>query len=191
MHMHLQAKGSGFRCQNRSCSQTPRLTAPRFAFTPLFRFASNGTGIDCAMLRRTPFTVGATRGNDAAIQVLRLLGQFLSAAKHKVEDFYTKNKVALAYAETEYGRSVVPGRDRGTGFWSNGCCHDCSAESSSGPNSGLDRKILQRSESPKHCQALCPSPEEVWEPSPGLKWISQSRTQWVLALFELQMVVGL
>ena len=38
-----------------------------------------------------------------------------------------------------------------------------------------------------NCQTLCPSPAEAWEPSPGLKWISQSRMLWVQALSELQM----
>ena len=41
-----------------------------------------------------------------------------------------------------------------------------------------------------NCQTLCPSPAEAWEPSPGLKWISQSRMLWVQALSELQMAVG-
>ena len=102
----MQANGSGFRCQNRSCSQRPRLTAPQVAFTPLFGFASNGTDIDYAMLLRTSFTVGAKLSNDSAIQMLRMPGQSLSSAEHKVDDFYTKIKVAMAYAETKYSRSV-------------------------------------------------------------------------------------
>ena len=102
----MQANGSVFRCQNRSCSQRPRLTAPQVAFTPLFGFASNGTDIDYAMLLRTSFTIGAKLSNDSAIQMLRMPGQSLSSSEHKVDDFYTKIKVALAYAETKYGRSL-------------------------------------------------------------------------------------
>ena len=97
----MQANGSGFRCQNRSCSQRPRLTAPQVAFTPLFGFASNGTDIDYAMLLRTSFTVGAKLSNDSAIQMLRMPGQSLSSAEHKVDDFYTKIKVAMAYARNK------------------------------------------------------------------------------------------
>ena len=78
----------------------PRLTAPQVAFTPHFGFASNGTDIDYAMLLRTSFTVGAKLSNDSAIQMLRIPGQSVSSAEHKVDDFYTKIKVALAYAET-------------------------------------------------------------------------------------------
>ena len=55
-----------------------------------------------AKLRRP----GAKLSNDSVIQMLRMPGQSLSSSEHKVDDFYTKIKVALAYAETKYGRSL-------------------------------------------------------------------------------------
>ena len=59
-----------------------------------------------AQTSTTPCTVGAKLSNDSAIQMLRMPGPSLSSAEHKVDDFYTKIKVALAYAETRYSRSV-------------------------------------------------------------------------------------
>ena len=150
----MQKNGSVFRCQNRSCSQRPHLTAARVAFTPLFGFASNGTDIDYAMLLRTCLTVGAKLSNDSAIQMLRMPGQSLSSVEHKVDDFYTKIKIALAYAETKYNRSVqfkdeIVEPDSGRMG-----CQDSIAENSSGPDTGLERKIHQavdRQSIAEHC----------------------------------------
>ena len=105
-HQPMSASGDGsmFRCSRRQCDKKPKLTNPAVAFTPLAGFVSAGWEVDCVMCLRSAYALGAKITNDSAIHMLRRKEDTLSQAEHKVDYFYKRLKIPLAYTEVKYAK---------------------------------------------------------------------------------------
>ena len=93
-----------FRCSRRQCDKKPKLTNPAVAFSPLAGFVSAGWEVDYVMCLRSAYALGAKITNDSAIHMLRRKEDTLSQAEHKVDYFYKRLKIPLAYTEVKYAK---------------------------------------------------------------------------------------
>ena len=103
--MSASGDGSMFRCSRRQCDKKPKLTNPAVAFSPLAGFVSAGWEVDYVICLRSAYALGAKITNDSAIHMLRRKEDTLSQAEHKVDYFYKRLKIPLAYTEVKYAKN--------------------------------------------------------------------------------------
>eukprot|EP00435_Cladocopium_sp_Y103_P003318 s2944_g1.t1 len=86
-----------WRCSKRGCSLRAKHTQPLLSYTPLFHQAAGGADPDYRAALRAAYCLGCKLSNDSAAHFVRAGDQTWTAARHKVNDFYHRYKLTLAW----------------------------------------------------------------------------------------------
>ena len=179
-----------FRCSRRHCDKKPKLTNPAVAFSPLAGFVSAGWEVDYVMCLRSAYALGAKITNDCAIHMLRRKEDTLSQAEHKVDYFYKRLKIPLAYTEVKYAKNfefkadvVEPDSGR----------MGVRKDKAAAQKIHLGRTLVLKGRFTKNgWPGPCPTQfrrlAAAWELRPDRMWITLSRRTWVLRQWQLLMV---